>query len=65
MWVAADRAALELATKKKLFSRSAKTQLIVPDGLADLVESLLLKRLQETLALARKSGRAVCGYERL
>ena len=65
IWVSADRAALELAVEKKLFSRSAKTQLTMPGGLVDLVENLLLKRLQDTLALARKSGRAVCGYEKV
>lgn len=65
IYVSADRAALELAVQKKLFSRSAKTQLTVPEGLVDLVETLVLRRLQDTLALARKSGRAVCGYEKV
>lgn len=65
MWVSAQKDALELAIAKKLFSRSAKTQLTVPDGLYNLVETLLVQRLQDSIALARKSGRAVCGYEKV
>lgn len=65
VWVAATREALELAVKKKLFSRGAKEQVTIPEGFVDLVEDLVLRRLQNTLALARKSGRAVCGYEKV
>jgi hypothetical protein len=51
-----------LAIRKKLFSRSAKMQVTVPDGLAELVSDLLVKRLQEGLALARKAGLATAGF---
>ena len=62
MWVTSDRAALELVEKKRLFSRSAKTQVGVPEGLADLVERLLRKRLIEGLSLARKAGCVTAGF---
>ncbi|WP_010142305.1 RNA-binding protein [Oceanicola sp. S124] len=65
IWVSATREAIETAAKKKLFSRSAKTQVTVPEGLADLVERLQAKRVCELLALARKSGDAVAGYEKV
>lgn len=65
IWVSADRAALELARKKKAFGRSAKTQVIVPENLADQVEGLMLGRVTSLLALSRKAGDAICGYEKV
>jgi predicted RNA-binding protein YlxR (DUF448 family) len=65
IWVSADRASLELARKKKAFGRSAKTQVTVPENLADQVEGLLLGRVTSLLALSRKAGHAICGYEKV
>ena len=65
IWVTSDRAAIDLAVKKKLFARGAKAQVTVPDGLADLVETLVLRRVTDLLAMARKSGDAVAGYEKV
>ncbi|WP_138466458.1 RNA-binding protein [Poseidonocella sp. HB161398] len=65
MWVAADRAAIELAVKKKLFSRAAKCQLQAPADLPAMVEAGLAQRLVTLVALARKAGGAVAGYEKV
>lgn len=65
IYVAADRAALELAVKKKLFSRAAKTQVNVPDGLVDEVEKQIARRVVDLISLQRKGGRAVAGYEKV
>ncbi len=65
IWVTAKRAALEKAVDKKLFSRAAKTQVTVPDGLVDEVETQLKRRLIDLISLARKSGHAVAGYEKV
>jgi len=65
IWVSADRAALDLAVKKKLFSRSAKQQVSIPDGLVDLVEAGLARRLSDLIALSRKGGYAVAGFEKV
>ncbi|MCT4334219.1 RNA-binding protein [Paracoccus sp. YLB-12] len=65
IWVAADRAAIEKAAAKGLFSRAAKAQVKAPDGLADLVEAALARRVVELVSLARKSGRAVAGFEKV
>ncbi|MBS8224941.1 RNA-binding protein [Vannielia litorea] len=65
LWVTPARAALEKAINKKLFSRAAKAQLTVPEGLIELVERLLVKRVTDGIALARKSGKAVAGYEKV
>jgi len=64
MYVSADRAALEVASKGQ-FSRSAKQSVNVPDNLADDVERQLAKRALDLIALTRKSGRAVCGFEKV
>ena len=65
VYVAADRDALEVAVKKKLFSRGLKTQVQVPEGLAAEVERQLSRRVVDLISLARKSGDAVAGYEKV
>ncbi|MGR3747769.1 RNA-binding protein, partial [Paracoccus sp. (in: a-proteobacteria)] len=65
IWVAADRAAIEKAAAKGLFSRAAKAQVKAPDGLVELVEAASAKRVVELVSLARKSGRAVAGFEKV
>ena len=65
IYVAADRGAIDLAAKKKLFSRSAKQQVTVPEGLADEVERQLARRVVDLISLQRKGGRAVAGYEKV
>ena len=64
-YVSADRAAIEKAAKKGLFSRAARQPVKLPDELADLVEQLLLQRVVELLSMARKAGDAVMGYEKV
>ncbi len=50
---------------KGLFARSAKQPVTVPDGLVDLVEQQLARHVVDLIALARKSGRAVAGFEKV
>jgi predicted RNA-binding protein YlxR (DUF448 family) len=65
IWVSADRAAIDKAAAKGLFSRAAKAPVKAPEGLADLVEAGVARRLVELVSLARKSGRAVAGFEKV
>lgn len=65
VYVSSDRAALQQAVKKKLFARGLKQQVTVPDGLVDDVESQILRRVIDMISLARKSGDAVAGYEKV
>jgi predicted RNA-binding protein YlxR (DUF448 family) len=65
IYVAADRAAIEKAAKKGLFARAARRQVTVPEGLADLVEVLLVRRLTDLISMARKAGDAVTGFEKV
>jgi predicted RNA-binding protein YlxR (DUF448 family) len=65
IWVASERAALDKAASKGLFSRAAKQPVQVRDDLTDWVESLLAQRLVNLISLARKGGHAVSGYEKV
>jgi len=65
IWVSAERTALELAVKKNLFARAAKQPVIVPPDLVDLVEAGLARRLTDLIALSRKAGEAVAGFEKV
>ncbi|GAA6194765.1 RNA-binding protein [Pseudophaeobacter sp.] len=65
VYVTASREALDLAVKKKLFARGFKAPVTLPDSLADEVERQTLRRLVDLLSLARKSGQAVGGYEKV
>jgi uncharacterized protein len=65
IYVSGTRAALEKAAKKNLFSRAARQPVKVPEGLADLVETLVAQRTVDLLSMARKAGDAVTGYEKV
>ncbi len=65
IWVTADRAALEKAARKGGFARAAKAPVKVPEDLVDRVEAMLARRVVDLISLARKSGRAVAGYEKV
>ena len=65
VYVAADRSALERAVSKKLFARALKKPVQVSDDLADEVERQLVRRVITLISLARKSGDAVAGYEKV
>lgn len=64
MWVSADRAVLEKAGRGQ-FARAAKGPVTVPPDLLDEVERQLVRRVTDLLALARKAGLAVCGFEKV
>lgn len=65
VYVAAERAALEQAVAKKLFSRGLKQPVDVPDELIATVDALLARRVTDLISMARKAGLAVTGYEKV
>lgn len=65
LWVKADMASVAQAVAKQAFSRAAKGQAKIPEGLAARVEQLLAKRALDALGLARKAGLVVAGYEKV
>lgn len=64
-WVGGERATLQRAVDGKSFPRAARRQVTVPPDLADRVGAMLRRRCLQTLALARKSGEAVAGMEKV
>jgi len=64
MYVSSTVSALDAAGRGQ-FARSAKQQVEVPEGLAETVEQLLARRVLDLIAMARKAGLAVCGFEKV
>ena len=62
MWVRAERAIVELAVAKKAFARAARAAVKAAADLPERVEHLLLLRVLEDLARARRAGRAIAGF---
>jgi len=65
IYVSADRALIAQAAKKKLFARAAREPVTLPADLDALVHDLQTRRVIGLLALARKAGQAVAGYEKV
>ena len=65
MYVSADRAMIGQAVKRRLFSRAAKAPVTAPEDLDQMVHDLLTRRGIDLIALARKAGQAVAGYEKV
>ena len=61
LWVRADPATLEQAIAKNSFSRAARQNLALPEGLTEQVAAQLAQRSVELLGLARKSGAVAFG----
>jgi ribosomal protein L7Ae-like RNA K-turn-binding protein len=49
---------------KKLFARGAKQQVKIPDDLLAEVEKQLARQVVNLIAMSRKAGSAVAGYEK-
>jgi uncharacterized protein len=65
VWVNATYSDVAAAVRQRLFARSLKRQVAVPQDLPALVERLLRKRVVETLSLANKAGLAVAGFAKV
>lgn len=65
IWVSADADVLKKAVKKGLFARGAKQAVTVPDNLLAEIDRQLVRRLTDLIALSRKSGSAVAGFEKV
>jgi uncharacterized protein len=65
VWVTGQRAMLEEAIRRKAFARALKLPVTVPDGLADLVDALLLTDARQSLSLANKAGLVIMGFSKV
>jgi len=64
-WVCARRESLETAIRRNCFNRSARKNVSVAPDLVARVEALLTKRCIDLIALARRAGQAVAGFEKV
>lgn len=65
IWVSADTKAMQTAIDRKLFARAAKAQVEVPADIVGRVATLLVKRCQDIISLARRSDILIVGYDRV
>ena len=62
VWITATREALEESVGKRIFARSFKRDVRVPDDLAALTEQLLARTALDALAIAGKAGNVAAGF---
>jgi len=65
LWLCADRAALDKALAKNLFSKAARRAVRTPADLAERLERLLARRCLDSVGLGRRAGQALAGYEKV
>lgn len=65
IWVCAERAAVERAVGRNLFSRAARAPVRAGSDLPERVDRLLLERVLADLGRARRAGRAVAGFTKV
>jgi len=64
MWLSASGDVVELAIKREVFPRAAKSPVKSPPNLRDVVADRLAARVTDLLGLARRSGAAISGFEK-
>ena len=65
VWVSCDKVHLENVLHERFFAHVGGKAITVPKTLLDDVEHMLTNRVISLLSLARKSGHAVAGYEKV
>ncbi len=65
IWLSARRDVVNTSVKKRLFAKAARRAVTVPEDLADRIEALLVRRCLDAVALARRSGQAICGFDKV
>jgi hypothetical protein len=61
LWILADRATIDEAIRKNLFTKAARHKVKIEEGLTDKAASLLAKRCLDLLGLAKGAGCVVYG----
>ena len=64
LWVGASRPLVDQAVAVNRFSRAARRRVTAPDDLSDRIERQLTDRCIDLVALSRRAGNAVAGYEK-
>jgi predicted RNA-binding protein YlxR (DUF448 family) len=64
-WIEARRDLIQRAVERDMFSRAARTKVVVADDLVARVERLLVSRLGALLGLARRAGVLTMGFAKV
>lgn len=64
-WLSADRDMVNTACKKRLFHKAARCSVKVSATLVEDLEALLVRRCLDRIAMARRAGQVVAGYDRV
>jgi predicted RNA-binding protein YlxR (DUF448 family) len=62
IWLSARGDVVETACRRGAFARAARCQVVVSPDLTSELEAALVRRVIETLGLARRAGQAVFGF---
>jgi predicted RNA-binding protein YlxR (DUF448 family) len=65
IYVSCSKLLVAEAIAKRAFSKAAKTQVEIPEGLLATIEQQLARRMSDALSLARKAGQVVTGFEKV
>ncbi len=65
LWVTPERAAIEVACRKNLFSRAARRALRVDADLLERTASLAARQCLDLLGMARRGGTLVMGFDKV
>lgn len=65
VYVGCSKLLVAEAVSKRLFSKSLKEQVQIPDGFLAQLEGLMARRMLEALSMARKAGQVITGFEKV
>jgi predicted RNA-binding protein YlxR (DUF448 family) len=65
LWLSARQDVVEMALKRGAFAKAAKQRVAIPDALAEQLVVSLERRIVDLLGLARRSGAALAGFEKV
>ncbi|MFZ4540477.1 MAG: RNA-binding protein [Rickettsiales bacterium] len=65
IYVSASRLLVAEAIAKRSFSKAAKEQVRIPEGVIATLEALMARRVADSLSLARKAGQVITGFEKV
>ncbi|WP_218064382.1 RNA-binding protein [Nguyenibacter vanlangensis] len=65
IWLSARRDVLETARTRGAFARAARGQVTIPPDLDRILEAGLVRRMMETVGLARRAGQVTYGFAKV
>jgi len=64
IWLSAAKDVVETARLRGAFAKAARGPVTVPPDLLEMLQAALVRRISESLGLARRAGQAVAGFEK-